>query len=160
MTNEPPQKAADGNSSTVQKPAQSVADKAAWLVLGSGISTAFGIAFFVWQRGRQAKDHYLVTFSQLSGELDRHSNALFFYQESLSRVQEAVFRLRPFLRKTKAGDLSRLWNLYRDAHAILQQADEGHSWDQRFYDYFGATKPKNRKEIIQLFHKKFTEIAE
>jgi hypothetical protein len=134
----------------------------AWLVIGSAISTAFGVVFFMWQRGRQAKDHFLITLSQLGAELERTEDVLQFYDATLSRTEEAVSKLSPFIRKTRRTDLSIIWNLYRQTRAALCQASDDSLTHRVFWDYFsqrGYKEPKTKRDIVKLFHKKFAEIA-
>src|SRR5262245_36659444 len=93
------------------------------MVFGAFLSGLVGIAMFRYKRSRDAKDHLLATVSQLSGELCRSADPLAFYVATLPRMTEAVFRLRPVLRKRSAGDLSAFWNLYLKANELLQGAD-------------------------------------
>ena len=137
--------------------------KPTWsLVLGALLSGIIGLVFFRYKRGRDAKDHLLVTISQLGGELERAKDVLDFYDSTLLRTEEAVFRLRPFLRKTRGDDLSVIWNLYRQARATLQKAGDDDLISQSFWDYFskrGYQEPKTKRELVRLYHKKITEIA-
>jgi len=41
----------------------------------------------------------------------------------------------------------------------LQEAEDIDFFDEEFYALFGTKKPKNRREILEFFHKKFMEIA-
>lgn len=137
-------------------------EKAGWLVLGSLISVLSSLFFFWYKRGRDAKDHFLVTISQLGGELERSKDVLEFYDATLARIEEAVFRLRSFLRKSRRSDLSAVWNMYRQVRETLYQASDDDLIHQVFWEYFskrGYRAPKTKRDIIKLFHKKFTEIA-
>jgi hypothetical protein len=137
-------------------------EKAVWLTLGAIISGIMGFAFFWYKRGRDAKDHFLVTLSQLGGELERTKDVLEFYDSTLSRTEEVVFRLRPFLRKSRREALSTFWNLYRQVRTALHQASDDNITHQAFWEYFskrGYKEPATKRDIVKLFHKKFTEIA-
>ena len=121
-----------------------------------------GLFFFWYKRSRDAKDNFLVTISQLSSELERTEEVVEFYDSTLLRTEEAVFRLHPFLHKSRRGDLSAVWNVYRQARAALQEAASDKRIDHIFDEYrrkHGWPIPKTKRERIEIFHKKFKQIA-
>jgi hypothetical protein len=137
-------------------------ENALWQISGAFISCTIGIIAFWFKRGRDAKDNFLVTISQISGEFRKPCDPFAFYEATTPRLEDAVFRIQPFLTKPKAGYLITVWNLYRQARTTLQKNESDrlidHALDEACQKY-GWIIPKPKREIIEFFHRKFTEIA-
>ena len=88
-------------------------EKALFQVMVAVISSLVGVVVFWLKRRWEAKDHFRITMSQISGEFKKPCCPIEFYDSTMPRLEEAVFRLRPFLKKSSADCLSTLWNLYR-----------------------------------------------
>jgi len=136
-------------------------EKATYQVMGAVISGFVGIVVFWFKRRWEAKDHFRITMSQIGGEFKKPCSPIEFYDATMPRLEEAVFRLRPFLKKSDADCLSTLWNLYRSMDSELHKSEVGRMsevFDEAFPKHSGRL-PKDKREIIEFFHKKFAEIA-
>jgi len=137
-------------------------EKAIFQIIGAVISGFVGLAVFWFKRRWDAKDHFRITMSQISGEFKKPCTPSDFYDATMSRLEEAVFRLRPFLTKSRADCLTAIWNLYRSAHTELHKSEierMSEMFNEEFQKYAGHL-PKDKRDIIDFFHRKFTEIAE
>ena len=135
--------------------------EALFLFFGAFLSGIVGVAVFRYERSRNARDHFLVTISQMGGLAVRQKDLLAMYDSTLQILEESVFRLRPFLKKNKASDLSVWWNLYCRCRSKLEQAHDHDSWlnDDDFYAAFDKKRPQDKQELVQWFLKKFSDIA-
>jgi hypothetical protein len=131
-------------------------------VTGAFISGLVGVGSFWIKRRWEAKDHFRVTMSRLGAEIKAGCDPLAFYDTTLPRLEEAVFTLRPFLTKSDADCLSTCWGLYRQARTELDKPEWERAFDHAFDEEcnkYGWKTPKTKREIIDFFHKKLTEIA-
>jgi len=136
-------------------------EKALYQVMGAVVSGLVGIAVFWFKRRWEAKDHFRITMSQISGEFKKPCCPIEFYDSTMPRLEEAVFRLRPFLNKSSADCLSTLWNLYRSISADLHKSQIERMCEM-FNEEFQKRAwqiPKDKRELIEIFHRRFTEIA-
>jgi hypothetical protein len=119
------------------------------------------LGVFWIKRRWDAKDHFAVTVSKISGEFQRPCDVLEFYDRTFTQLEDAVFRAHPFLCKGQRACLSTIWSLYRNARDELQKS-EIERLSERFNEEFRAQAgqlPKDKREIIAFFHRKFMEIA-
>lgn len=113
--------AADGDSSTNQetrqqkKEMESYIERACWTAFGGGITAAFGLFAFYYQRTRSAKDLFCAEMVAIRNDAVREARELkaeAFYRASRLDVQRVVFKLLPFLYWGKPKRLISVWSDY------------------------------------------------
>lgn len=128
---------------------------------GAVISGAVGITAFWFKRRWEAKDHYRIAMSQIIGGFNKDRGPLEYYDATIRRMEDAVFRLLPFLKQPTAAYLSALWDEYIGIRNELQKDEidrAANVFNDDWKESWGPI-PKDKREIVKLFHKKFSEIA-
>jgi len=125
--------------------------------LGALIAGLIGFGYSNYWRLRAIKDAFLILISQKRGATERWSVSA-FYEKSKTEIREAVFRLRPFLRKSKAKKLEKLWFKYDEIpfNDLISQP-EG-TWMKSFHDRFGG-QFRTPWEIVNFYLDEFCKLA-
>jgi hypothetical protein len=80
-------------------------------LLGGFIAGLVGVWLANWQRKRDARNQFLVTMSLVKATMSKDM-FVDFYRRSLPEIKEAVYRVLPFLRKSRADRLLSVWRSY------------------------------------------------
>ncbi|MDA1272939.1 MAG: hypothetical protein O2960_02650 [Verrucomicrobia bacterium] len=113
---------------------------------------------FGYQRRRKAKDDYLLAICSLRSEAAPHQEFAEFYDATKGRIREAVFKLRPFLSRSEAARLTRLWLEYDGLENTDLDLQNEHDWAVDLHKIAGETLRKP-SQIIADDLNRFDEIG-
>ena len=132
-------------------------DKILALTLGALIAGLIGLGYSNYWRLRGVKDAFLLLISQKRGTTGKWSVSA-FYEKSKSEIRDAVFRLRPFLKRSKAKELDKLWFQYDEIPFNELTSQPEANWMKSFRDKFGG-QFRTPWDVVNFYLDEFCKLA-